>query len=361
MKKKYDISLRRILLAILSAVLLHFLVQLDWIATKIYPTILYPFISGVLRIVFGWVPFSVGDVLYALFFIYLAFNTTRLVKALKGSSEKRWLFINSCRTVCWYFLVIYILFNLLWGAHYNRSAIQSNLNLQDKTYSALQLQKMNELLLEKVNDARMKSQLVNSEYFSNQFLFDQAIQSYNQAGKYLPVLHYSYASIKSSMWGWLGNYLGFTGYYNPFTGEAQVNTTIPIFLQPFVCCHEIAHQIGYAREDEANFVAYLVAKNSTDVSLKYSAYLDLFIYANRALKEYDSSAAKSIRLKLSVGVKNDIDEMKKFNQAHQNQLEPYVSKMYDLFLKTNEQPQGVITYSEVIGWLITYYNKNGEI
>jgi hypothetical protein len=116
------------------------------------------------------------------------------------------------------------------------------------------------------------------------------------------------------------SYLGYSGYYNPFTGEAQVNTTIPIFLQPFVSCHEIAHQLGYAREDEANFVAYLVAKNSTDQSLKYSAYLDLFIYANRALKEYDSTAAKTIRLKLSVGVEKDIDELKRFNHAHQNQL-----------------------------------------
>ncbi len=58
---------------------------------------------------------------------------------------------------------------------------------------------------------------------------------------------------------WLGNYLGFTGYYNPFTGEAQVNTTVPQFLLPNIALHEMGHQIGYAKEDEANFSAYLAA------------------------------------------------------------------------------------------------------
>ncbi len=66
------------------------------------------------------------------------------------------------------------------------------------------------------------------------------------------------------MYSYLGNYLGFTGYYNPFTGEAQVNTTVPLFVQPFTTCHEIGHQLGYAKENEANFAGYLAAKSSPD-------------------------------------------------------------------------------------------------
>jgi hypothetical protein len=79
------------------------------------------------------------------------------------------------------------------------------------------------------------------------------------------------------LWGWLGNYVGFTGYYNPFTGEAQVNTTVPKFLQPFTASHEVAHQLGYAKEMEANFVGYLAASHSTDTLFRYSVYLDLFL------------------------------------------------------------------------------------
>jgi hypothetical protein len=81
----------------------------------------------------------------------------------------------------------------------------------------------------------------------------------------------------------LGNYTGFTCYYNPFTGEAQLNTTIPRFLQPFIACHEVAHQLGYAKENEASFVGYLAAKGSGNALLQYSTYLDIFMHANRNL------------------------------------------------------------------------------
>ena len=85
------------------------------------------------------------------------------------------------------------------------------------------------------------------------------------------------------MWGWLGNYSGFTGYYNPFTGESQVNSTVPVFTIPYTACHEVAHQLGYAKEMEANFAGYLAASTSDDNFFRYSVYLDLFRYANRNL------------------------------------------------------------------------------
>ena len=56
----------------------------------------------------------------------------------------------------------------------------------------------------------------------------------------------------------------FLGYYNPFTGEAQVNTNVPAFVIPFTTCHEMAHQIGYASESEASFVGFLVIRNSNN-------------------------------------------------------------------------------------------------
>ena len=58
-------------------------------------------------------------------------------------------------------------------------------------------------------------------------------------------LKYHFRSAKPSLFSYIGNYLGYTGYYNPFTGEAQVNTTVPLFIQPFTTCHEMGHQLGY--------------------------------------------------------------------------------------------------------------------
>src|SRR5678809_1786278 len=115
------------------------------------------------------------------------------------------------------------------------------------------------------------------------------------------------------MWGWLGNYAGFMGYYNPFTGEAQVNTTVPKFLQPYITTHEIAHQLGYSKENEANFVGYLAAISSPDPVFHYSTYFDLFLYANREVYFFDSVSSKNAREELNPFVKKDIEELIQFN------------------------------------------------
>ena len=163
------------------------------------------------------------------------------------------------------------------------------------------------------------------------------------------------------MWSWLGNNMGFTGYYNPFTGEAQVNTLVPKFLQPFTSCHEVAHQLGYAKEMEASFVGYLAAVASQDTLLHYSVYLDLFMYSNRNLFETDSLAAKEFTKLLIPDVKDDVKEWKAFNKKHRNLFEPIFRWIFGVYLKQNQQPQGVLSYDEVTGFMIAYYKKYGKI
>ena len=167
--------------------------------------------------------------------------------------------------------------------------------------------------------------------------------------------------MKSSLWGWVGDYLGFTGYYNPFTAEAQVNRGVPVFLQPYTTCHEIGHQLGYAKENEANFVGYLAATASKNRMFNYSAYLDLFMYANRSLAQVDSSAAKNFAHQLLPEIKTDLKEWKTFLINHKNPIEPGVRWMYGIFLQNNNQPSGMLSYDEVTGLLIAYYKKYGKI
>jgi hypothetical protein len=220
---------------------------------------------------------------------------------------------------------------------------------------------MNGLLIEKLNASKQVLLATHQPYPSSKNLFEGVRKAYAALGKNYPFLQYKNESLKSSSWGWFGNYAGFTGYYNPFTGEAQVNTTVPKFLQPFISCHEVAHQLGYAKEMEANFVGYLAATSSTDPLFQYSVYLDLFNYANRNLFITDSAAAKGYRNKLIPPVKEDIREWIRFNQRNRSLLEPVVRWGYGLFLQSNEQPQGILSYDEVTGFLIAYYKKIGKI
>ena len=153
--------------------------------------------------------------------------------------------------------------------------------------------------------------------------------------------------------------MGFSGYYNPFSGEAQVNTTIPRFVQPFTTCHEIGHQLGYAKEEEANFSGFLATKSSNDPAFRYSVYVDLYLYSASALYALDSTAFIPYRESLHPDVRQDLRDLKAFYRKYQNPFEPVIHALYGKYLKANRQPQGIYSYDEVVGLAIAYYQKYG--
>ncbi len=324
----------------------------------------YKSFSSFLRIVFGWLPFSIGDFLYlllAIFLIIKLFQILRFVFVKKSRVNMKEKIITGFVSTLFFCSCVYIVFNIFWGINYNRIGIANQLDLKLEKYTLEDLKCINELLVQKINDSKAVIEKNNIKYPSNEELFSRTQNAYNTLSKKYFFLSYKNKSIKKSLWGWLGNYTGFLGYYNPFTGEAQVNTTVPKFTQPFTTCHEVAHQLGYAKEMEANFVGYLAASNSTDTLFRYSVYAELFLYANKSLFFADYKQALSNRKRLSAAVVIDFKEQKKFNEEHTSFVEPLISNMYSKFLKMNKQPMGILSYDEVTAFLIAYYKKYGEI
>ena len=321
----------------------------------------YRAIGQFLRSLFGWLPFSFGDVLYGLVIIWLIWKLVKGIKLVFKKQLTKPILAAGARQAIHIILATYILFNGFWGINYNRIGIADQLQLKMDKYSLADLKIINGLLLQKTNVA--KQALVNSPigHLSNRQLFTKVQQTYQQAEQVYPFLKYQTISLKPSLWSWFGNYLGFTGYYNPFTGEAQVNTLVPHFLQPFTTCHEVAHQLGYAKEMEASFVAYLAATASTDTLLQYSVYLELFIYSNRNLFESDSLASKAFVKQLIPAVKADLMEWKLFYKKYRNPVEPVIRWIYGKYLEGNQQPQGILSYDAVTGFIIASYKKKGKI
>jgi hypothetical protein len=333
-----------------------------WIENN-YSTHLYKYIAAFFRLIFGWLPFSIGDVFYTLIILWLFIKTIKAVITI----FKKKLFLNRFLfylvKAIQFVLSVYIFFNLLWGLNYNRSGIAYQLKLQPSVYSTTALQTLTDSLITKVNMARLNIlKDTGVQHIPYKKIFEKAKNAYkNNAVKNFPFLNYNNTSIKPSLFGRLDNYLGFLGYYNPFTGEAQVNVTVPVFIIPYVTCHEVAHQLGYGSESEANFVGYLAAKASNDKLLHYSMYFELFIYANSELFDRDSISALQNYKLLDTFVRKDLITYKKFLLAHKNPFEPFVTAFYSQYLKANNQPKGIDTYNEVIAWLIAYQKKYGVL
>ena len=112
-------------------------------------------------------------------------------------------------------------------------------------------------------------------------------------------------------------------------------------MQPFTTCHEIGHQLGYAKEEEANFAGFLAAKSSPDPAFRYSVYFDLYLYAARELYARDSMALIPFRESLKPDVRQDLRDLQDFYMKYQNPFEPVIRRLYGKYLRANRQPQGM--------------------
>lgn len=359
---KMNIPKRRIItIFILVAVIVGLVVISSYKAfiEKYYTCGIYPHISHVQRLLFGNISFSVGDILYLLAFIWLLYKTAKNLYLLIARKLRMAALFQKFVKILVALGALYIVFLLLWGLNYSREGIVHQLNLKRPVYDSSDLFQLQELLIKRVNDAKETLVGSTSVYPDNKELFKRAAGVYRNATSTFPFLIYRTPSIKSSMYGWLGNYMGFTGYYNPLTGEAQVNTTIPPFLLPAITVHEMAHQLGYAKENAANFVGFLVGTHSDDPLFRYSAWFDLFLYANSQVWFIDSLAGKSAFNRLNDGVKSDIDSLRRFNDSYQSFAQPVFNWIYGKYLTFNNQPLGIHSYSAVVALVIAYYKKNG--
>ncbi|MFC4232686.1 DUF3810 domain-containing protein [Parasediminibacterium paludis] len=326
---------------------------------KYYSNNYYIQISELQRIITHWVPFSVGDIGYFILILYIIFCVVKFVIRLI-TRQLSWRIIGRNLLKCSKFLLwVYVFFNLFWGLNYTRLGIAYQLQLSNSKYSTQELHDFTCEILDKLNDSRLALGDSNYQYPSNNIIYSQAFDAYQATKQTFHFINYKHFSVKPSLLSTMVSYAGYSGYYNPFSGEAQLNTDLPKFITPFVTCHEMAHQLGYASESEANFVGFLAATHSNNPLFVYSAYFDMFMSANGALFEQDFYGAYLNLKQLNSLTKRDRKAYRDYVLGKQNNIQPVMSKIYDQYLKANQQKSGIKSYNEVIDWLIAYKKKYG--
>ncbi|PUZ24241.1 Protein of unknown function [Chitinophaga costaii] len=315
----------------------------------------YPWVSAIFRSALGIVKLSVGDVIYSVW-VVTAFIF--LLKVCYKAITLQW------QQVCYALLKgvrallgLYLAFLLLWGYNYQHDAVEENLGIKSGEYSDTALQTLADTLLREVNELRPALGDTFALRFTmpNDSLFAAARAAYSRVADSVPVLRYRHPSVKGSLFAHWMNYMNVGGYLNPFTGEAQVNTTVPGFLLPFNVCHEMAHQLGYAREEEANFIGFLAASHSADLRFRYGAHYEMLLYTIGQLGHRNDTLAKTLWQQAYAGVRNDYRAVIKFYKPYHGAADAYATLLYDRYLKANNQEAGIESYNEVVAWLLAYY------
>ncbi|HUH47965.1 MAG TPA: DUF3810 domain-containing protein [Arenibacter sp.] len=349
---KYKIKNSIALLLIPQIIVVKWLGSYPELIERYYSKGIYPIISGFWRVLLGWVPFSVGDILYALLILiairYILVNRVAI-------KRKPLMFLRDIVMVA---SIAYFSFHVLWGLNYYREPLAKTMELPEK-HNEQDLVDFVDRLIAKTNEIHLKingdtDSMVQVPY-SKKEIFDLTLDGYRSLQKQYPILTYSHPSIKKSLLSTPLTYMGYGGYLNPFTNEAQANAKLPNFRFPVISGHEIGHQLGYSAENETNFIGYLVTVGNGDPYFQYSGYAYALSYCLNELARRDKVLFEEQYNKLNPGIRKNYQEVADFWQAHENPLEPVFKSIFNSFLKANNQTQGIRSYHGVVSLLVTYY------
>lgn len=146
--------------------------------------------------------------------------------------------------------------------------------------------------------------------------------------------------------------VGITGFYFPYTAEANVSCDWPRFSIPATMGHELAHRAGFMREDEANYIGYLACVESDDPLARYSGYTMAYDQAMAALRRADPEAWEQIRSQQSLAAAGDRAATSAMAAEYRGALQDLGNAVNDSYLKANGQSSGTASYGLMVDLLL---------
>lgn len=159
---------------------------------------------------------------------------------------------------------------------------------------------------------------------------------------------------------------GHTGMFFSPTGESTVPANVAVAEEPFTMCHEAAHRLGLARENEANFAAFLACTEgaaSGDVRFAYAGYYDAFCYCLNALWSVDPDRAQQVVTDAAAGehgegvrlVVVDRNDTIDHYQAYKGEFQEVGRTVNDTYLRGFGNDAGIRSYGLVVDYLIAWH------
>lgn len=344
------------ILLIMQWAFIRIIAQYPAAVENYYSNGLYIVVSKLLRVFFGWIPFSFGDILYTIIILFVVKNVYSALKTRQFNFKNTLFKIGGVASIAFFF------FHFNWGINYFRQPLFKKLNIEQTKYTSSELIGLTRKLIAKTNKIQQlitkNDTIIVSNPQSKKAIKNSALVAYQQLESSYPQLKLETNSVKHSIFSLPLTYMGFAGYLNPITNEAQVNSLIPKNSYPATVCHELAHQIGIASESEANFVGYLAAINAEDTYFNYAGYLMALRYCLAEIYRNEPSTFKLLKKDIHKGILKDMQRQQEFWKSYQNWSEKYFNLFYDSYLKANQQKDGIKSYSKMVTLLINYYKDN---
>ena len=322
----------------------------------------------------NYLPFSLGEMILFAFVPCMAAAVFRFILKIKRARSKKTELLKGFCGFAAFLCGVLFIFVFTLGVSYGAVPVSAGIGLESRTLSAGELARAMEILIDEVN---FEAENINDFHETGSTLLPYGLgelnRRLNRAYINLAEEHNFFKRIKvnpkPAVISELLTRMHITGIYSFYTGEANININFPDYHLPFTAAHEMAHAMGIAREDEANFTAFLVCLYSDDSYIRYSGLLKMTEYLEKPLFEADSEIYYDLMNGLSDVIKAEKRAYSIFFDKYRDSSAAQLSSaVNDAYLKAQsggrEEDQrhlGIETYGLVrelaVLYLIDIYNK----
>ncbi len=325
-----------------------------------YTVNIYHYISQFWNFLSSLLPFSLAEIIVIMLIPFvLAYIVISVIKVIREKKNKGKTAYKAFLNIVCAISIIFFLFITNFGICYYRNTFAETNGIEirkstvDELYSlcidlAQNASKVRENLSEK--DGIMTLTSLDVAKTETQKAMNSLYEKY-------PTVFGGYSATKSIMLSELMSYTQITGVFFPFTFEANVNIAVPDFSIPSTMCHELSHLRGFAREDEANFIAYLACINSDNAEVQYSGYMLALIHSINALYDSDQEKYQEVFSYLSNKAKTDLDANNEYWSKYETPVAEAASSINNSYLKANSQDDGTKSYGRMVDLLLAYSRK----
>lgn len=315
---------------------------------RYYSRGLYPHIVKFVSAFSEWTALSLVEFVILLF---LALTLFRVYRAIRGLARKR----RTARNVAAQALsgllaltgLLYAWGVFAWGFNYQRVPFVQSQQLDISPATPIELRLLCEGLARDAGELRETLSPIDGDR-----AMERTRLGFEELWPDYPDLHGAHVTrvkrVTIPIFGWLG--LG--GVFSPYTSEANVNAGQPLPEVLASGCHELAHQAGWAREEEASFVGFAACRRHPDAELRYAVTQSALRYCATALVAVDPDGWREMREKLHPGIRQDWDAIRDYWLRRETPIADVAEKVNDTYLKSQGQKDGVGSYRRFVDLLI---------
>ncbi len=301
------------------------------------------------------VPFSVFELFMILLPLILILVIRGAVKSFNKGEGIRDI-INLAAVV----LLIYTGHIFALGIAHNTTTVDKKMSLTETEVTAENLAETLTMLRDEINSLATTVPRDENGVFDPEYSFDDisagVSKSYNDLAAAYALPEGFDSRAKGIFNSWAMSYLGISGIFTYPTGEANVNTYYPAYVTIFTSAHEMCHQHGILRENEANFLAFLITFTSDDDNFRYSGALNIYSYFASALYRTDKELYYEIHSELSPLARVDINAANNVTEKYGDTIIEDISEWINDFYLESSGSGGIVSYSRVVELVLAYYN-----